>query len=314
VTEFIQPGVFVEEVSFRGKAIEGVSTSTAGFVGVADAGPTHKPVLVTGIAEFDRTFGETCALRHAAAAFFEHGGRRLFVVRAADPARIQDGLRALERVGEIALVAAPGAPLAKELVEHAERMHYRFALLDGPGPDIDSSRAALYSGDGLEAPASAFAAAVYARPDPAEQRAEDDGDSRLNVVRLLDDGTVRISGGRTLSSDPEWKYVNVRRYFIYLEHSIDRGTQWAVFEPNGEALWANVRRTITDFLLDEWQQGALTGRKAEEAFFVKCDRSTMTQDDLDDGRLVCVIGVAPLRPAEFVIIQIGRWTADHRCP
>jgi phage tail sheath protein FI len=85
-----------------------------------------------------------------------------------------------------------------------------------------------------------------------------------------------------------------------------------VFEPNGEQLWANVRSTISDFLLNEWQQGALLGDRPEKAFFVRCDRSTMTQNDLDNGRLVCLIGVAPLRPAEFVIFRIGQWTADRR--
>jgi phage tail sheath protein FI len=85
-----------------------------------------------------------------------------------------------------------------------------------------------------------------------------------------------------------------------------------VFEPNGEALWANVRRTIEDFLFDQWQKGALLGDKPDKAYFVKCDRSTMTQNDLDNGRLVCLIGVAALRPAEFVIFQIGQWTADRK--
>ena len=103
------------------------------------------------------------------------------------------------------------------------------------------------------------------------------------------------SGARARPArDPEWKYVNVRRYFTYLERSIDRGTQWAVFEPNGERLWANVRETIADFLFNEWRNGALLGAKPEEAFFVRCDRTTMTQNDLDNGRLVCLIGVAPL--------------------
>jgi phage tail sheath protein FI len=134
----------------------------------------------------------------------------------------------------------------------------------------------------------------------------------INCFRFFEGRGYRLWGARTISSDPEWKYVNLRRYFAYLERSIDRGTQWAVFEPNGELLWANVRLTISDFLLDQWQNGALLGDKPEKAFFVKCDRSTMTQNDLDNGRLVCLIGVAPLRPAEFVIFRIGQWTADRR--
>jgi len=134
----------------------------------------------------------------------------------------------------------------------------------------------------------------------------------INCFRFFEGRGFRLWGARTISSDPEWKYVNLRRYFAYLERSIDRGTQWAVFEPNGEQLWANVRRTIEDFLLNEWMSGALLGDKPEKAYFVRCDRSTMTQNDLDNGRLVCLIGIAPLRPAEFVIFRIGQWTADRR--
>jgi len=134
----------------------------------------------------------------------------------------------------------------------------------------------------------------------------------INCIRPLPNRGIRVWGARTLSSDPEWKYVNVRRYFLYLEASIDRGTQWAVFEPNGEALWANVRTTVTDFLYNEWVSGALLGTKPEEAYFVRCDRTTMTQADLDNGRLVCLVGVAALKPAEFVIFRIGQKTADAR--
>ena len=134
----------------------------------------------------------------------------------------------------------------------------------------------------------------------------------INCFRYFEGRGMRLWGARTISSDPEWKYLNVRRYFAYLERSIDKGTQWAVFEPNGEQLWANVRRTIEDFLLNEWQSGALLGDKPEKAYFVRCDRSTMTQNDLDNGRLICLIGVAPLRPAEFVIFRIGQFTADRK--
>ncbi|HEX8137112.1 MAG TPA: phage tail sheath subtilisin-like domain-containing protein [Pyrinomonadaceae bacterium] len=134
----------------------------------------------------------------------------------------------------------------------------------------------------------------------------------INCLRFFEGRGFRVWGARTISSDPEWKYVNLRRYFAYLEHSIDRGTQWAVFEPNGSALWANVRLTIQDFLFNEWFNGALLGDKPDQAYFVRCDRTTMTQNDLDNGRLVCLIGVAPLRPAEFVIFRIGQWTADRK--
>jgi len=134
----------------------------------------------------------------------------------------------------------------------------------------------------------------------------------INCFRFFEGRGMRLWGARTISSDPEWKYVNLRRYFAYLERSIDKGTQWAVFEPNGPLLWANVRRTIESFLLNEWQNGALLGDTPEKSYFVKCDRSTMSQNDLDNGRLIALIGVAPLRPAEFVIFRIGQWTSDRK--
>jgi len=210
---------------------------------------------------------------------------------------------------------------------------------------IDSSYAALYypwvrvmdpvTGTERNMPPSGFVAGIYARNDinravykaPANEvvisaigfetllnKSQQDvlNPEGVNCFRFFEGRGFRLWGARTVSSDPEWKYVNLRRYFAYLEHSIDRGTQWAVFEPNGDALWANVRRTVEDFLLNEWQMGALLGEKPEKAFFVKCDRSTMSQNDLDNGRMVCLVGVVPLRPAEYVIFRIGQWTADRK--
>jgi phage tail sheath protein FI len=97
-----------------------------------------------------------------------------------------------------------------------------------------------------------------------------------------------------------------------VERSIDVGTQWAVFEPNGPQLWANVRRTVSDFLFNEFVNGAFVGATPETSYFVRCDRSTMTQNDLDNGRLVCLIGLAVVTPAEFVIFRIGQWTASSK--
>ena len=134
----------------------------------------------------------------------------------------------------------------------------------------------------------------------------------VNTIRKFPGRGIRVWGARTLTSDARWKYVSVRRLFIFLERSIYEGTQWVVFEPNDDQLWASVRRTILDFLLRQWRIGALLGDKPEKAYFVKCDRSTMSQNDLENGRLICFIGVAPLRPAEFVIFRIGQWTADRK--
>lgn len=133
----------------------------------------------------------------------------------------------------------------------------------------------------------------------------------INVIRDFrrDNRGIRVWGARCITSDPDYKYVNVRRLMIFLEHSIDRGLQWVVFEPNAEPLWARVRRSIANFLTVVWRNGALEGTSVEEAFFVKCDRETMTQTDIDNGRLICQIGIAPVKPAEFVIIRIGLWTA-----
>lgn len=210
---------------------------------------------------------------------------------------------------------------------------------------IDSTYAALYypwvrvldpvTRTEINLPPSGFVAGIYARNDatravykaPANEvvnlaigfetslnKGQQDvlNPEGINCFRFFEGRGFRLWGARTISSDPEWKYVNLRRYFAYLERSIDKGTQWAVFEPNGPQLWGTVRRTIEDFLFNEWQTGALLGDKPEKAFFVRCDRSTMTQNDLDNGRLVCLIGVAPLRPAEFVIFRVGQWTVDRK--
>jgi phage tail sheath protein FI len=212
---------------------------------------------------------------------------------------------------------------------------------------FDSAYAALYhpwifvtdpvSGDPIAVPPSGPTMGVYARVDvergvhkaPANEviRGATDlvslvlfGEQEvlnpegINVIRDFrpQNRAIRIWGARTVSGDPEWKYVNVRRLFNYIEHSIDHGTQWVVFEPNNQDLWARVRRTIETFLESTWRTGALFGAKAEDAFYVKCDRSTMSLDDIANGRLIVEIGIAPTRPAEFVIFRISQLTGDAR--
>jgi len=130
----------------------------------------------------------------------------------------------------------------------------------------------------------------------------------VNCIRAFPGRGMLVWGARTTILDPLWKYINVRRLFIFLEESIEEGTQWVVFEPNDQKLWARVRATITGFLTTVWRAGALFGNTPEEAFFVKCDETTMTQDDIDNGRLICIIGVAPVKPAEFVIFRIAQWS------
>jgi Bacteriophage tail sheath protein len=131
----------------------------------------------------------------------------------------------------------------------------------------------------------------------------------VNCLRFFPGPGFLVWGARTISDDPEWKYLSIRRYFNYLERSIDQGTQWVVFEVNGPALWDAVRHTVEGFLFNEWKNGALLGRAPEEGYFVRCDESTMTAEDLDNGRLICIIGVAAAKPAEFVIFRISQFTA-----
>ena len=136
----------------------------------------------------------------------------------------------------------------------------------------------------------------------------------INCLREFRNVGVVVWGARTLAGadamSSDWKYVPVRRYFLYLERSIDRGIQWVVFEPNDERTWGQVRATVSNFLTNEFRRGALVGSAPSQAFFVTCDRTTMTQDDILNGRLIVEIGIAPVRPAEFVIFRIFQNTAE----
>ncbi|WP_031525785.1 phage tail sheath family protein [Streptomyces sp. NRRL F-5123] len=131
----------------------------------------------------------------------------------------------------------------------------------------------------------------------------------VNCVRVFPGRGIRVWGARTLSSDPSWRYLNVRRLFNYLEESILNGTQWAVFEPNDDALWAKIRRTISAFLVNEWRKGALFGLTPDEAFYVKCDAETNPPEAIDAGQVVCEVGVAPVKPAEFVVFRLAQMSA-----
>lgn len=240
------------------------------------------------------------------------------------------------RAYRIAIVDPPRDSSISEVRKFRSQLDTSYAALYYPWMEILDPTAKPDPGAApatLQLPPSGFAAGIYARSDidrgvhkaPANevvlgitkfrQNVTFDRQSVLNpeginALRFFEGRANRVWGARTMSSDPEWKYVNVRRLFLFLEHSIDRSTQWAVFEPNNERLWASIRQSIEDFLITVWRTGALMGTKPEEAFFVRCDRTTMTQNDLDNGRMICLIGVAPTYPAEFVIFRIGQWTAD----
>jgi uncharacterized protein len=129
----------------------------------------------------------------------------------------------------------------------------------------------------------------------------------INPIRKIAGAGIVVWGAGTFAATAEsdWKYVNIRRLFLFLQRSIEEGLSWAVFEPNGEPLWGEIRLEISAFLHTAWRAGALQGATPKDAYFVRCDATTMTQDDIENGRLIASIGVAPLKPAEFVVIRIG---------
>src|SRR6266536_297705 len=129
----------------------------------------------------------------------------------------------------------------------------------------------------------------------------------VNCIRPFGTRGIRVWGARTLSSDASWRYVNVRRLFSYIEQSILNGTQWVVFEPNDMDLWQRVKRTVNAFLIGLWRQGALFGATPQEAFYVKCDAENNPVESRDEGRLVVEVGIAPVKPAEFVVFEISQW-------
>ncbi|HME45643.1 MAG TPA: phage tail sheath subtilisin-like domain-containing protein [Syntrophorhabdales bacterium] len=370
--EYLSPGDYVQENGTGPKPIEGVSTSTAGFVGLAEQGVDNKAVLITSWAEFVQEFGrytpDTPYLAPAVWGFFENGGNRCFVVRTTgtdNGPRSSNGLRVLNEVDEVSIVCLPGVTspeVQNALISHCEKNRYRFAILDsikgatvagikaqkktvvserGYGAlyypwirvPIETTKGGKISTKQKLVPPSGFVAGIYAGTDVAKTPAsepvrgalgvetdvtkaiEDELNSLgINCIRSFPAEGIRVWGSRTISTDPEWQYVTIRRLLLFIEKSIDRGTRWAVFEPNGEKLWANVRASIAAFLLELWQEGMLMGAKPEEAFFVKCDRTTMTQDDVDNGRLICLIGVAAIKPSEFVIFRIGQQTGRCSAP
>ena len=209
----------------------------------------------------------------------------------------------------------------------------------------DTSYAAYYfpwveateHGEQLFLPPSGFVTGIYARSDsergvhkaPANEvvrritglrcyitSGEQDilNPRGVNAIRQFEDRGIRVWGARTLSSDPAMRYISTRRFLIFLEKSIDRGTQWVVFEPNNPDTWSRVVDSVGSFLHTQWRAGALLGRTPEQAYFVRCDESTMTADDIENGRLICEIGVAIVKPAEFVIFRIEQIAAFGETP
>jgi hypothetical protein len=246
---------------------------------------------------------------------------------------VERGLEKVDGASLVGLLDAPPSASAR-LIHHCETRRDRFAVLAAPGPEsfeapADSAYAAAYApwlriGLRLVPPVGhvlgvlASAASQYGVHRDASNVAlrgvdrlaaarTESPHPRVNLIRDFRTANrgIRVWGARTLSTQPEWKYVKVRRLVLQIEQSIERGTQWVAFEPDAERLWASIRDRIERFLDAYWREGALQGRRPSQAYFVRCDRTTMTQADLDQGRVLCVIGLAPVKPAEFIILRFG---------
>jgi uncharacterized protein len=330
--EQLEPGVHIHEVAVR-KRIEPAPTSVTALVGTCRRGPADEPVAVPSLAEFDQEYGDVRGswLRRAARDFFSNGGHRALTVRVKDESTACANLA--EHDWQLLVVdptVVDPAAASALCVQHRAFMVCD-ATTDGALPAGLGSNAAAYfppfTGPGGGRACSPAVAGVFARIDarhgvwkaPAgaeatlnrvpgreltPQEIAELNALHVNALRTLPTVGSVVWGARTASADPEWKYVPVRRLVLFIERSIEQSLTWAVFEPNDEPLWALVRMAVNDFLHHLWRQGAFVGAKAEEGFFVRCDRSTMTQHDIDDGRVVVLIGVAPIKPAEFVVFRI----------
>lgn len=216
----------------------------------------------------------------------------------------------------------------KELIEYREMIDSTYAAMYHPwiqNFDRSTQKSGFF-------PPSGAVMGVYARTDiargvhkaPANEtvmctglsinynKGEQDilNPAGINLIRSLPGQGIRVWGARTASSNSAFKYVNVRRLFIYVEESIKVNTNWVVFEPNDTTLWTRVNITISAFLDTLWRSGMLAGATPQESYFVEIGASTMTQDDIRSGRLICNIGIAPSRPAEFVIFRVTQYTAE----
>ncbi|HEY3419073.1 MAG TPA: phage tail sheath subtilisin-like domain-containing protein [Methanomassiliicoccales archaeon] len=371
MSDFEAPGVYVEETSLMADPIEGAESSTAAFIGKAVKGPTLEPVLVTSWDQFEGTFGgldyskSGPYLAMAVDLFFKNQGQRAYVVRiegtvgstGRNETAYRTGLLCLESLDDVNLVAMPEATDILDqqaLIEHCERMRYRFAIIDSPSDprevgdahDVRLQKEKLVSTKGYAAiyhpwiqvqdpitkririvPPSGAVAGIYVRTDiqrgvhkpPANELvigaldtevSVDQADMNelnrigINVIRKFTGRGLLVWGSRTTSSDSIWKYVQVRRTINYLEKSIAKGTEWVVFEPHDEITWSEAKRSVVEFLTRSWKDGMLLGTRPEEAFIVRCDRSTMTQADIDKERMIIEVGVALMRPSEFIIFRV----------
>ncbi len=394
MTEYLAPGVYIEEVPFKSHPIPGVPTSTAAFIDIFEQGPIGKAVKIDSYADFERVFGGLHSRSEASYAirqYYLNGGRVAWVVRVDDlsPGKLtgdpaaQTGMYALEGVAPdiFNILCIPAAANLDEkdfatVITAAEKYcsdKRAFLIIDPPfaiktkdemvcwmqsNDDLRTGNAAIYF-PGLEIPdplngnqsrrvgAAGTLAGVYARTDqtqgvwkaPAGAEAdlrganipvqltnqENDELNKLgiNALRTFPQIGNVVWGARTLAGSDqdanEWKYVPIRRLAIYLQESLDRGSKWTVFEPNDDLLWVQIRSSFGAFMNSLFRQGAFQGTKPGDAFFIKCDETTTSQADIDSGLVNIIVGFAPLKPAEFVLIRIqqlagrGNQTASSRC-
>ncbi len=369
-----ESGSFVLIVKRAGNVVERFSglTTGAGETNVETAVNTQSQVIQV---EVVKKSGKLAERRPAAGTYALTGGQITSLAVTApqfqgDVTR-REGIGSLEALDDVTMVCVPDLmssyvrgdidldgvkAVQTAMLNHCERMKYRFAILDAP-PNMspqqmgdwrqnqagyDSKFGALYypwinipnplgtNGSNLPVPPSGHMAGIFARIDsqrgvhkaPANEvvmgavglelnltKGEQDGLNPIgvNCIRAFPGRGIRVWGARTVSNDPAWRYVNVRRLFNYVEASIEAGTQWVVFEPNDQDLWARVRRDVSAFLRMVWRSGALFGATPEQAFYVKCDEELNPPEVRDVGQLIIEVGLAPVKPAEFVIFRISQW-------
>jgi phage tail sheath protein FI len=380
------PGVHIESAGDRFIPLEAVETGVTAFLGVTEKGPANQPTRVGSYDQYEKVFGAgESYLTTAVRGFFDNGGQSAYLINVApegglDPTpddfigqqgTVPRGLQLLERLEDLDLVIAPDLmthyrksvgfaepehvlAVQRAMVEHCEKMHERFCLLDSlPGQSMqeaidwrghfDTSHAAFYfpwvrvrSGENasVPVPASGHIAGAIARTDRSEgvhrapaiqpiegvidvaQRVRKRDrdfcfDHRINTLAAFPGRGIRIWGARTLSSDQAFMQINVRRLFILIRKSVEKFAKWVVFEPNEPSLWKKIVRSCDVFLDELWQKGALVGNSREEAFYVKCDEETNPPQARDVGQLICEIGIAPVKPAEFIIVRIHQWTRER---
>ena len=238
-----------------------------------------------------------------------------------DPPMPRVGRRVLERTidwaGKSDWARHPNAAVYFPRIETADPAGKGASLLVPPSgamagiyARIDARRGVWKAPAGTEAQLLAAKGQELALTDTQVQKLQVAG---INAIRPFPGRGLLAWGARTFAdtrADAEWKYVNVRRLMLFIEESVNRGLGWAVFEPNAEPLWAQIRLAVSSFMNQLWRSGAFVGSSSKEAYFVRCDRETTTQADIKSGVVNVLVGFAPLKPAEFVIFRIGQKTAD----